>query len=335
MRCLTLADALAARGASCHFLSREGGNNLMALVCQRGHRTITLPSSNMATDAHAYRLDWCFDSERTLEAMADLSPAWLVVDHYGIDAKWEHKARLAARKIMVIDDLADRPHDCNLLLDQTMVATQPQRYDELLPDGCLRKLGPAHVMLRPEFELTPRPTIGQGVRKVHVYIGSNDQTNQTSKVVEALAEFPQLSAVVILGHAHPYAEQILGMAHEQRHIEFRLFDTQVAHSMRSADLGIGVCGMAAWERCAASLPSLVTITAENQRPDALALEHAGALEIVGDANSLTAKDWVHAIGRIVNDNQKLAAMSQSAYEVVAGHSRNFSELVDLMVFNAH
>lgn len=44
---------------------------------------------------------------------------YLIIDHYGIDIDWEDKMKSYFTHIIVIDDLADRLHDCDLLIDQT------------------------------------------------------------------------------------------------------------------------------------------------------------------------------------------------------------------------
>lgn len=333
IRCLTLADALAKRGLACHFVSREGDGDLVAAIMEHGHRAIALPPTPPTAVDNPYAIDWQVDARQTLAAIAGLTPAWLIVDHYGIDSRWEQLLRPAAAQILVIDDLADRPHDCDLLLDQTVDADRPGRYDRLVPQTSRKRLGAQHVMLRPEFDLSPRADRRSTAGKLHVYFGSNDRSNQTGKVVEALADLRELSATVILGHAHPFAEQVIAMARHLQHVDVHHFDRDIARSMQTAGLGIGVCGMAAWERCAASLPSLVTMTAENQRADALALQRIGALEIVGEAERLTARDWREAIRRLVADAHSLEAMGQAAYGAVAGHARNFAELVELVVSN--
>ena len=40
-----------------------------------------------------------------------------IVDHYQLDETFEQKLSLTGAKVMVIDDLANRPHYCDLLLD--------------------------------------------------------------------------------------------------------------------------------------------------------------------------------------------------------------------------
>ena len=43
--------------------------------------------------------------------------------------------------IAVIDDLADRAHDCDMVLDQALLTHNP--YAGKVPDGCRLLLGPA------------------------------------------------------------------------------------------------------------------------------------------------------------------------------------------------
>src|SRR5690606_32001299 len=171
MRCLTLADALRDAGARTRFVCRALPHGLREVVIGRGHELVELPSVCGSTAGggdgrgapvasphtaleHA---DWLGttqeeDAAATCDALDDGAVwDWLAVDHYAIDARWETRLRTAARRILAIDDLADRRHDCDALLDQNLHAGMHARYDGLVPDACVRLVGPRHALLRPEF----------------------------------------------------------------------------------------------------------------------------------------------------------------------------------------
>ena len=165
MRCLTLADALKIKGAVCHFICREQLGDLITRTRERGYQVHTLPVENVVVSevddeetydnnkpAHSHWLGtrWKTDAELTSVILENLRPDWLVVDHYALDAHWESEVRKNCKKLMVIDDLADRMHDCDLLLDQTFGRIE-DTYKPWVPQQCKLLTGSKYSLLRPEF----------------------------------------------------------------------------------------------------------------------------------------------------------------------------------------
>src|SRR6266516_1519977 len=161
MRCLSLARDLADDGANVFFLLRSHAARLTGLIEGEGHSVRLLPDPDRrpdapAADGTAYALwlptTWQKDAEQTLEAIDRIGPVdWLIVDHYALDARWERMQRKRVPRILAIDDLADRDHDCEILLDQNLVLNMERRYQGRLPSTCQPLLGPAYALLRPEF----------------------------------------------------------------------------------------------------------------------------------------------------------------------------------------
>jgi UDP-2,4-diacetamido-2,4,6-trideoxy-beta-L-altropyranose hydrolase len=274
MRCLTLADSLQLCGAQIRFISRGLPGHLQDMLTTRGIGFVSLNSTG-----EEYSLDdlahsnWlgvtqARDVEDSVFALADQKWDWMVVDHYALDVRWESAMRNTAERIMVIDDLADRKHDCDLLLDQNYYRDMQTRYDGMVPENCRILLGPRYALLRFEFKVMRqqvRPRTGP-VKKILVFFGGVDSENYTEQAIDALFEsdIPDIHVDVVIGAKHPYLEQIkascvrLGYA---CHVQ----TARMAELTAQADLAIGAGGLAIWERCCLGLPSLVFCTAENQR----------------------------------------------------------------------
>ena len=346
MRCLTLADALKAQGARCIFICRTCPGNLLEQIKCRGYEVRFLtktfsPGADfvqslkpadqfMPYHASGPSCDWKTDAQQTRTILESLKADWMVVDHYALDSLWEVELKTHYKKLLVIDDLVDRSHDCDVLLDQNLRCDAGARYRLLVPEACNLLLGPAHVILAPSFD-DPLLRIRTGeIKSIFVYFGGNDICNQAGQAVIALTHFPHVDVEVILGAAHPYREAVIEAAIGYRQI--RVFDNcnDMAGAMSRADIGLGTCGMAAWERCAVGLPSLVTVSAENQREDAIALAEIGAVVHLGDAQDIGVDAWVNAISLVLADPTKVAYMSAIARTVVAGHSENRRILVDFL-----
>ena len=259
MRCLTLADELARQGNECRFICREHEGHLGDLISSKGYGLRLLPAcidnelnmKNSSSDNYALWLGvpWQEDARQTLEALTPWVPDWLVVDHYALDAKWEQALAKAVGSIMVIDDLANRPHECALLLDQNLGRVE-SNYDGLLPVDCQRLIGPGYALLRPEFaELRERSLNRRQLRelkRILIFLGGVDRTNVTGGVLDALAESPLPASTeldIVMGAAAPYLDEVREQADRLPYratVSLNVID--MAERMCLADLSIGAAG---------------------------------------------------------------------------------------------
>jgi UDP-2,4-diacetamido-2,4,6-trideoxy-beta-L-altropyranose hydrolase len=327
MRCLTLADALRRRGASTRFVCRQLPDELYARIRLSGHEVSRLPEltapeplDDLAQSA-LLGTSQVQDARETLLALAGRRWEWLIVDHYAIDARWELQLREAANGIMVIDDVADRDHDCDLLLDQNLHPDQQIRYDARVPATARRLLGPQFALLRPEFgELRSQVLPRDGnVRRLFVLYGGFDAadfTGRTLAVLERMA-LTDIDVDVVIGSGHPCRAQIerdctrLGY---DCHVQ----SEEVAQLMSSADLAFGAGGSASWERCCLGLATLCVSFADNQRPIAEALDAAGAAVFAGDEHSASGERIEALLRELLGQPERLRRMSRRAFALVDG-----------------
>ena len=274
MRCLTLADALKAGGAQVRFVSRHMPEHLRGMLVAKGHEFIPIKSSPSGTSDDLPHAAWLgtsqhADARDSLEALSDQTWDWLVVDHYALDARWESLLRKTVKKVMVIDDIADRQHDCDVLLDQNLYADMDTRYTGNVPQYCRLLLGPRYALLREEFRqlrkhVTPRNGL---VKRVLVFFGGVDADNLTGRTIEVLSKLnsEELCVDVVIGAQHPQREAIEA-ACAQWGFACYVQTSQMAELMAAADLAIGAGGSTSWERCCLGLPTLAFAMANNQRP---------------------------------------------------------------------
>jgi UDP-2,4-diacetamido-2,4,6-trideoxy-beta-L-altropyranose hydrolase len=335
MRCLTLADALRNRGLRCHFICRAHQGNMIAAIRQRGY-TVTelpagatvfqpLPSADVPQPAHAGWLgcDWRHDADQTLNEVQAIKPDLLVIDHYAIDIRWEKILRSHVRRIMVIDDLADRSHECDFLLDHNWFGDDmSHRYLGLIPEHCIIMLGPQYALLRPEYEVlrSLMPPRDVEVRRVLVFLGGSDPTNETSKVIVALKhpELMHLLVDVVIGANHPDPLGIVGEA-EARHGTFVHRDLpSLAGLMMRADLMISGGGVTTWERMCLGLPTVVICIAENQVEMNHALSRGGYIELLGGKNDVDATRVAESVSAVIESRGALIKMSKRSSALVSG-----------------
>ncbi|SDF79793.1 UDP-2,4-diacetamido-2,4,6-trideoxy-beta-L-altropyranose hydrolase [Sporolituus thermophilus] len=330
MRCLTLADALKEKGCRALFICRDFAGNIGGLVRAKGHEVVYLPHRQDEPDPddrvfHAAWLgtSWQQDAEDTatvLRERFDRPVDWLVVDHYGIDAKWEKTLRPYTRKIMVIDDLADRPHDCDLLLDQNLYENMEKRYDGLVPPGAIKLLGPKYALLRPEF-YRARQSIRQRdgtVRRILVFFGGSDPTNETLKALKAIKmlDRPDIAVDVVIGSSNLHKEEIAAFCRDMPQVTLHCQVDNMAELMANADLAIGAGGTTTWERCYLGLPTITIIIADNQAEVLTVLAQNGVIWNLGFCHSVRIVDITQAVRKLTNCRICLKTMEKLAQQLL-------------------
>jgi UDP-2,4-diacetamido-2,4,6-trideoxy-beta-L-altropyranose hydrolase len=265
---------------------------------------------------------WQEDAVATQAALAGDPPDLLLVDHYRLDARWERLLAGCAGKILAIDDLADRPHACDVLLDQNYHADAAARYAPHLPAGCLALLGPAYALLRPEFaEVRARARRRGGpTRRLLCFFGAADAANATGLALDALALLarPGLAIDVVVGAANPWRAQIEQQCASLPQTRFLCQVETMAELMQAADLCVGAGGSASWERCCLGLPSLVLTVADNQVEVARALDALGCLRYLGRAAETGAAALARALAELLDDDEVLRAMGARGAALVDG-----------------
>ena len=295
MRCMALAEELNydcwAVGVS--FISRNHEGSLNGLIRNKGFGLYELPAGSQDRsngDRKGEYAAWLgtsqeADASETIEILKDNQPDWLIVDHYAIDVTWQRMVRPYVRNIMVIDDLANRRHECDLLLDQNYVSEEHKRYADFVPRSCTTLLGPQYALLRKEFakareNLKPRDG---SVNRVFVFFGGVDPDNMTGKTLEALLvpEFSHIHADVVIGAANLHRDAVTNLVKQRSWTTLHVQVDNIAELMAKADLAICAGGSTTWERCCLGLPGLVVTIADNQVQFARDLYQDGLLRWLG------------------------------------------------------
>lgn len=301
MRCRTLARELHRRGAAITFVCRRQPGDLIGLLEQE-FAVLALPELPLAEceglegrDLYGAWLGCSQDQDaaQCLQALADAGIAyasWLVADHYGLDTRWESQllAGLAGGdappKLLVIDDLADRPHEADLLLDQNFFgeATE-QRYKGLVPPHCRQLLGPHYALLGPEYaQLHPLVPPRTELRRVLVFFGGVDPANLTCGALEALMDpvLADLAVDVVLGRQSPHRQTVEELVARRPHTSLHGPLPSLAGLIARADLAIGAGGATSWERACLGLPSICIPSASNQAPVSMMLAKHGLTRLI-------------------------------------------------------
>ncbi|MGE8167416.1 UDP-2,4-diacetamido-2,4,6-trideoxy-beta-L-altropyranose hydrolase [Pseudomonas putida] len=318
MRCVTLADELRSIGYLCEFICRSHPGNLIDYVESRGFRVYSLPihdvnqetpldGSELPVHAHWIGTDWNTDAAECSNLLRLQPTDWLIVDHYGLDARWEEEVGKFCNRLFVIDDLADRAHSCAFLLDQNLGRDESD-YSDLVPESCIVKTGAQYALLRPEFAKLRGVSLKNReeatLHRVLITMGGVDQPNATGTILEALklCDLPVESRItVVMGATAPWLKEVQGLAKSVPWpVDVIVNTSNMAALMAESDLAIGAAGSTSWERCCLGLPSIVVCLADNQVKVIGELEKANAaiaidLQQISDGSGQTLNRYLKKI----------------------------------------
>ncbi|MEW5251339.1 UDP-2,4-diacetamido-2,4,6-trideoxy-beta-L-altropyranose hydrolase [Microbulbifer discodermiae] len=341
MRCITLAKSLREKGAECVFVCRLLKGNFITMISICGFRVVKLPIDgaffeNSCKDYDSWLCgSWQSDAEASIIVARKLQPNWIIVDHYALDVNWERKVRPYTKNLCVIDDLANRVHESDVLLDQNFGRTSAD-YMGLVPHYTVLLTGPSFMLLREEFRKLRQISLDRRLtdtgKKILVSMGGSDEYNATGAVLSALENSSlcdQLEITVILTRQSLHLDEVASqVTRSKMKVKLEVDVGNMAWYMAQNDLAIGAVGGTAWERCCLGLPTLMVVIADNQAAGANALASSGAAELVGTIKNIE-KRLPELIEEVFEKN-RLRAMAVVASEITDGNGtkRVRSQLIE-------
>lgn len=306
MRCLTLADGLAARGARCVFLTNPEAAAVVPALARSSHEIVQVAPGDDAVPARL--------------AGGEGRPFAVVFDHYRLSAAAESAWRSTAARIVVIDDIAGRQHDCDLLIDPSHGRTRGD-FEALVPPDAMTLTGTAYTLLRPEFA-DARPFAlerrdGRPVERVLIATGLSDVGGLTARLAAWVAEaWPELAIDVVIGPSAVSRPGLEAMAARHSKLTLHVDPPFVAPLMTEADVAIGAIGTTTWERCALGLPSVALVLADNQRANAAALTETGAG--LARPGTIDRGGLIADVADLIADAPRRIAMAKAAASLCDG-----------------
>ncbi len=314
MRCLTLAESLKENGADVEFICRKNKGDLIDKIRNSGFNVLELEAiSKIECDNKLFHSHWLGTTQQQdaidcISVLKLVKADWLIVDHYGIDEDWQRDLQMYYDKLMVIDDLADRKHKCDILLDQTF-GRQQQDYKKLVPNSCRLLLGSQYALLRPEFAKWRQYSIERRKQPVFkqllINMGGVDADNVTGEVLEELeaCNLPNdINITIVMGRSAPHLENIKNRVDTLSYrAEVKVDVDNMAEIMANADIAIGAAGGTTWERCCLGLPTIQIVIAKNQEFSAVILRNNNIVKLLTKVRGLTnlldsPTEWMGVVG---------------------------------------
>lgn len=331
VRCLTLADALAKKngakqGCEITFACRKDAGAFLDLFKTRDFNLLTMPEpvSTLVTTEQIWTTQEQEDDFKLCQDMLDGQVFdWVIVDHYALSAPWETLARSLGQKILVIDDLANRSHDCDALLDQNEYVDKADRYSALVPVGCHMLLGGKYVLLRDEFGLA-RQRLGQVRKNVDnavILMGGSDYHGQSlriARILQPLAIAANFGVDIILGQQNQQRAEIEKLAADTPLFRVHTNHGNISSLMLTADIAFGAGGTSTWEFCCLGVPTILLSFAKNQIALAQSADRLGIALYAGDSDKVTDEQIIDILTCLAEQPDLRQSLRQAAVSLIDG-----------------
>jgi len=313
MRCITLA------------LELKKQHHQVAFIYKKSTFDLTLFIENIGFSAYPIIENTESLAEDALKTSSIISCLtcrvdWLIIDNYKLSEQFERSLKKVVGKIMIIDDLANRKHDCDLLLDQNIFCLN--RYDNLVPKYCTKLIGSEFSLLRNEFLLKRNKSKRslKSLKHILVNFGGGDDKGLIIKAVEAIAslKISDITCDVIIGQANPHKDELVESLANNSFIRTHTHVSNISDYMNLADLAIGSGGSSIWERCCLGLPSIITAITDIEEELAIHCQRKGLLKYIGKHNNVYVDNISTAMKHLLNHPKELQLMSEQGRKVVDG-----------------
>ncbi|MCM3338752.1 UDP-2,4-diacetamido-2,4,6-trideoxy-beta-L-altropyranose hydrolase [Paenibacillus sp. MER TA 81-3] len=319
MRCITLAQMLQGHfDANIIFVCNSSIPTFVVNQIKKNNYTVIFMDGDLNTSRKNNKID----ARIFIEAIRKYGEIDLViVDHYQLDIEWEKEIRAHTKCILVIDDLANRHHDCDVLLDQNLTNNMSKKYENLLPRHSLQLLGPMYTLLRKEFfNLSEMIDKKKRCRNVFINFGGSDPTNETIKFLRTLKlhieEFREVSFSVVAGPSNSCQLEIKELCNHFPNVIYYPESKEIPEMLLNSDLAIGAGGVSLWERSFMGVPSIVIAVADNQIEAIKEAERLGMVWYIGVSNEECSKKVLTNLRYILRNPTRLKEKSSNSLSVM-------------------
>ena len=314
MRCMALADTLQ-KNFEINFITRSLEGSLISDIQKKGFGIFQFYSNSE-------KINEKNDAQKTISLIKKHSGPKniLIVDNYQLSKKWETDVKPFVHKLIVIDDLSNRSHNCDLLIDQNLHTKVNGLYKGLIPSNCIKLIGPKFSMIRKKFRMLKKSVKPRTfpIKKILVSFGGSDIENQTPVALNSIKKMNgKINVDVVVGKANKCKKTLKIFCNKNKHFTYYEQIDNIADLMLSSDLSIGSSGSTTWERCSLGLPAIVSISSNDQRDTANSLSKKKCVINLGDVKKVKESSYINAITNLKKND--LRNMSKNSMSLVDGN----------------
>ncbi len=310
-RCLTLANKMRELDYTCIFVCRSFFHSQINDILHNGYEVVSLEALTEPQPEDKTCLSWlgddtgrdAYEFSRIVESLGKNNIYRIIIDHYAIDTHWEQTIGLP-HKLVVIDDLANRPHICSLLIDQNY-GKQKEDYIALVAKWTKLLIGSRYCLLRPEFSKKYHRKVNKKPI-VLIVMGGTDPHNMSLYVIDALKSLADdITIKILIGPKCPHIPLLKVETAKANNITLEIDCKNIAQLFSVSTLSIGAVGGSIWERFSMGLPSICITTAQNQINAAHKLHDDGLIDYLGHHNSVHKTQILASVQRFLSGNSRL------------------------------
>ena len=334
LRCVALAEELRNTFDKIIFLSKKNSGSIIEVILKNGFEVSIIDTQIKKSLKNNSKLKNEHEIIKNLLTSYKKNLNFLLIDHYDISSNYESLLRKIFKKIFVIDDLANRKHDCDLLIDQNYYKDLTNRYMKLVSKNTITLLGPKYAILRSEFTNSKKINYKKNIfpKRILISFGGSDLTNECEKVLNAICSLKnkQFDVTAITGIHNQNFKQLKKQYVKNDNIQILNHTDNFSELLLNSDLCFGAGGTTTWERLYLGLPSIVTIISSDQKESVEFLSDKGHIINLGLAKNITTKTYVETLQKLNPD--LLYNMSLNNQKLVDGNGsiRIKEQLIELI-----
>ena len=313
IRCLALADTLK-KSFKINFICTNLNGNLISQICKKKFEVFRFNTKSQ-------RINVKKDAEKTISIIKKHrnKKSLLILDSYILSQEWENRVKPYVKRLIVIDDLMDRKHSCDLIIDQNLHTQMNSLYTKSVPKNCVKLLGPDYAILRNQFIAQRKYAKIRSlpIKNILVSFGGTDNENHTLHALTSLKKLnSDVNVNVVIGTANMNKKTIKNFC--KKNLNFNYFEQveNMAKLMKIADLCIGSSGTTTWERCCLGLPAIVVVASNDQKDIASAVSNNKCIINLGKIKKSGKVNYIHLIKNLKNSD--LQNMSKNCMKLVDG-----------------
>ena len=326
MRCFSLAKKFQEKNFKISFIVRKYPNNLSNFLEKEGFDIFYL------NDKQYY---WKSDAKQTQKIIQEIGDIdFLIMDNYKLNIKWEKFLKPHVKKLIVIDDMTLRNHECDLLLDQNYYENTKKLYSKLIPKECRLLMGPKFALIRDEFYQKRQKLKKRNgeINRILVSFGGSNPIDDIIKTINGIKGLKnnKIKVDLLIPNSNKYDMKIQKLFSKFVNITIHHKNFNMSELMNQSDLSIGAGGSSTWERCCLGLPSIVSIFAKNQVQLTEEMAKNGFVINLGMSKKISSQHYTDAIKNL--NKSSLYQMSKFGLKLVDGKgtTRVKNEILNLL-----
>lgn len=335
VRCCNFAKFLRKKDLEVIFILEKRSKPFIPILEKQGFKFNFINSSE-AIDFS--KLDQIKDASLTIEFLEfdDI----LIVDHYGLDVEWEKQVGSHVKTLVVIDDLANRDHICDMLIDSNFYLKK-ERYKKRVVEDTIVLSGPSYCIINESFKPIVRSPerVQKNPKNILLFFGGNDKFNLNIKFIDFIEKnWPSRFIFnCVVGKNSAFNNDLIKLQQVMgTRLELFIETIDMAKIMEKCDIYIGSGGSVTWERAINGLPSAVVTVADNQVESAQDLQKKNYIMYLGNYGLDQDSFWSKLnpkLTRIFDDKKLRLKLSQNSSKLVdgLGSERIFSIIKDRLL----